>query len=62
MTQLMIIVIHLKKPWAMLLAQGIFSAAFAACLSILALHDFPFSELNPISAEPLVKALESLRR
>ena len=62
LTQIMIVAIHLKKPWAMFLAQAIFSSAFAACLSILVLHDFPFSEMNPISAEPLVKALESLSR
>lgn len=62
LTQMMIVAIHIRKPWAMVLAQMIFSASFAACLSILIVHDFPFSDMNPISAEPLVKARESLTR
>jgi len=62
LTQIMLVIIHLKKPWAMLAVQVVFSSAFAACLSILILHDFPFSAMNPISPQPLVKALESLSR
>jgi len=41
---------------------GLLFGLFAACLAILITNEFPFSPMNPISPEPLQKALESLNR
>ena len=62
LTQLAIAVVHINRPHAQALAQVIFGLAFAACLAILITNEFPFSPMNPISSEPLQKALESLFR
>lgn len=62
LTQVAIVITHLTKPRAMLLAQLVFATALSVCLAILVTNEFPFSHLNPISPEPLQKAMESLYR
>lgn len=62
LTQVAIVITHLTKPRAMLLAQLVFATALSVCLAILVTNEFPFSPLNPISPEPLQKAMESLYR
>ncbi|MCE1183759.1 MAG: DUF4239 domain-containing protein [Rhodocyclales bacterium] len=62
LTQAAIAIVHINRPRPQLFAQAIFGVAFAACLSILIINEFPFSKLNPISYEPLQKAAESLSR
>ena len=62
LTQVAIGLVHITRPRPNLAAQLVFAAAFASCLSILMLNEFPFSAMNPVSAEPLEKAVESLTR
>lgn len=62
LTQVAIIITHLSKPRPMLLAQLVFATALSVCLAILVTNEFPFSALNPVSPEPLLKAAESLFR
>ena len=62
LTQVAIGIVHINRPAPHLIAQLVFSAAFASCLTILMLNEFPFSAMNPVSAEPLQKAMESLSR
>ena len=62
LTQLAITITHLTRPRPMLLAHLVFGLALAACLAILLLNEFPFSALNPIPADPLVTARQSLFR
>lgn len=62
LTQCAISVVHITRPKPLILAQCVFGFAFAAGLSILLSNEFPFSPLNPISSEPLQKALESMFR
>lgn len=62
LTQVAITITHLTKPRPMLLAHFVFGCALATCLAILITHEFPYSSLNPIDAEPLVTAKESLFR
>jgi hypothetical protein len=62
LTQFAIAVVHINRPRAHALAQFVFGLAFASCLGILVTNEFPFSPMNPISSEPLQKAMESLFR
>lgn len=62
LTQAAIAIVHINRPRPAVFAQAIFGVAFAACLSILIINEFPFSKLNPISYEPLQKAAESITR
>lgn len=62
LTQIAVSIVHVNRPVAHFTAQLIFSAAFAACLAILMVNEFPFSQMNPISPDPLQKAMESLYR
>jgi hypothetical protein len=62
LTQLAIGFAHVHRPREQLIAQSIFGMAFAACVTILIANEFPYSRINPISSEPLQKAMESLYR
>lgn len=62
LTQLAITITHLTKPRPMLLAHMVFGCALATCLVILVTNEFPYSSLNPIDPDPLLKARESLFR
>jgi hypothetical protein len=62
LTQLAIGFAHVHRPREQLIAQAIFGLALAACLNILIVNEFPFSAINPISPDPLQKAMESLYR
>jgi hypothetical protein len=59
---LAIAVVRVNRPQAQIVAQLAFGLVFAACPAILITNEFPFSTMNPISPEPLQKALESLNR
>jgi hypothetical protein len=61
-TQIAIGVVHFRRPKAMLVAQGIFGFAFALTTVLLFINEFPFSPLDPISAEPLIRAFEALSK
>ena len=61
-TQLAIALVHINRPRAHLFAQIVFGIGLSVSLFIFATNEFPFSPLNPVSAEPLVKAVESLYR
>lgn len=60
LTQIAIGLVHFRRLKGMLLAQTIFGWAFALTTVLLFINEFPFSSLDPISAEPLIKTLEVL--
>lgn len=62
LTQIAIGVVHFRRMRAMLVAQSIFGLAYALSTVLLFINEFPFSQLAPISAEPLARAYEALLR
>jgi|GEM_PF-1747208 len=62
LTQVAIAFVHVHRPREQMIAQTIYGLALSACLIILITNEFPFSHLNPVSPEPLIKAMESLYR
>lgn len=62
LTQLAIGFAHVHRPREQLIAQAIFGLALATCVTILIVNEFPYSRINPVSAEPLQKAMDSLYR
>lgn len=61
LTQIAIGVVHIRRPYGMVVAQVIFGLAFALTTVILFINEFPFSSLAPVSPEPFKDVLQTLQ-
>jgi uncharacterized protein (DUF4415 family) len=61
LTQIAIEIVHIRRPYGMVVAQVIFGLAFALTTVILFINEFPFSALAPVSSEPIRDVLHALQ-
>ena len=61
LTQIAIGIVHIRRPYGMVVAQVIFGLAFALTTVILFINEFPFSALAPVSSEPIRDVLHALQ-
>ena len=61
LTQIAIGIVHIRRPYGMVVAQVIFGLAFALTTVILFINEFPFSALAPVSSEPIKDVLHALQ-